>query len=287
MGSPFADSLIRHSLMPVYERISVVVSLTLIGLALYFVLQFPPQVAEFTLFGSPLVFNAPRRWLMATLLAGLAMAGTDTVMRSHPALANRRLSYLATFWPLPGLLVMVAIQTLGLAPNTTAWAAGLVGVGLLLWLTMIAQFHQVSPGSTAYRWPRLWQQLAGYGIALVLFMVIFHPRTRSALSATGILLVSSMVALVLLRQKPAAISKTWLFAGIIGLSMGQITWALNYWRVSTLQAGLLLLLIFYILVGLAQQQLFGSLSRRALWEFGAIAVVGLAVIFYWFPPLGL
>lgn len=267
--------------MPVYERISAVVSLSLIGLALYFVLQFSTEVAEFTLFGSPLVLNAPRRWLMATLLAGLAMAGTDTVIRSHPALPDTRLTYLATFWMLPGLLVMVAIQTLGLAPNAVAWAASLVGVGLLLWLTIMAEFRQVSPARISYRWAGLWRQLMGYGLALILFIAIYHPRTRSALSATGVLLISGMIALALLRYEAATISQTWLFASIIGLSMGQITWALNYWRVSTLQGGLVLLLIFYILVGLAQQRFLGSLSRRALWEFGAVALVALVVIFNW------
>src|SRR5512145_1640996 len=93
--------------MPVYERISVVVSLTLIGVSLYFVLEFPPDPVAFNLFGTPLALNAPRQWLMAILLGGLTMAGTDAIIRSHPALPSRRLSYLASFWLLPGLLVIL------------------------------------------------------------------------------------------------------------------------------------------------------------------------------------
>jgi len=265
--------------MPVYERISAVVSLTLIGLALYFVLEFPRQVAAITLLDSPLALVAPRQWLMAFLLAGLAMAGTDGVVRAHAALPDQRAAYLATFWMLPGLLVILATQTLGLAANTVVWAASLVGIGLLLWLTILAEYRQVSTEATpAYRWPRLWRQLVGFGVALPLFVVIYYTRSRSALSATGILLVSGMVALALLRHQPRHLAKTWLFAAVIGLSLGQITWALNYWRVAALQAGLLLLLILYVLVGLAQQQLLGSLSRRVLAEFGLIVVVALAVI---------
>jgi hypothetical protein len=265
--------------MPVYERISVVVSLTLIGLALYFVLEFPAQAATFTLLDSPLALVSPRQWLMTLLLVSLAMAGTDTVIRSHSALPERRLSYLATFWMLPGLLVLLATQTLGLAPNTIVWAAGLVGVGILMWLTIIAEYQQVLPGFSPYRLSHLWRQLIGYGLALPLFVVIYYTRSRSALSATGILLVSGMVALALLRQKPETILRTWLFAAVIGLSLGQITWTLNYWRIGALQAGLLLLVALYILIGLAQQQLLGSLSRRVLWEFGAVSVIALLVIF--------
>lgn len=263
--------------MPVYERISAVVSLTLIGLALYFVLEFPRQVASFTVFDSPLALISPRQWLMTFLLAGLAMAGADAIIRSHPTLTDLRTAYLATFWTLPGLLVITATQTLGLAPNTVAWAVGLVGVGLLLWLTILAEYRQVSPGATL-RWPRLWQQLVGFGVALPLFVVIYYTRSRSALSATGIMLVSGMVGLALLRYSSKSLFKTWLFAAVIGLSLGQITWALNYWRIGALQAGLILLLVLYVLLGLAQQQLLGSLSRRALVEFGAVALVALAVI---------
>ena len=61
--------------MPAYERINAVVSLTLIGLALYFVLDFPTQVSTLMLLGSPLEVAAPRQWLMVVLLAGMAMTG--------------------------------------------------------------------------------------------------------------------------------------------------------------------------------------------------------------------
>ncbi len=266
--------------MPVYERISAVVSLTLIGLALYFVLEFPDRATAITLFDSPLALVSPRQWLMTLLLAGLVMAGTGNVVRSHPRLPDQRLTYLATFWMLPGLVVILATQTLGLAPNTVAWVIGLIGLGVLLWFTILSQYHQVYPGLPPMHWSRLWQQIVGFGLALLMFVVIYYTRTRSALSATGVLLVGGMAALALLRQRPQAITKTWLFAAIIGVCLGQITWALNYWRMGALQAGLLLLVIFYVLVGLAQQQIFGTLSRRALWEFGAVSLVGLILIYY-------
>lgn len=265
--------------MLVYERVSVVVSLTLIGLALYFVLAFPAQTATFTIFGSPLTLVSPQQWLVALLLGGLAMAGSDAVMRLHPALPSRRVSYVVTFWMLPGLLVILATQTLGWAPTPIIWAIGLVGVGLLLWLTILAEFQQVAPAVARHRWPYLWQQFIGYAVALLFFVIIYRTRSRSALSATGIMLVSGMIALALLRHRRELIGKTWLFAAVIALSLGQITWALNYWRISALTAGLLLLLIFYVLIGLAQQQLLGKLSRRAMWEFGSVTVVALLVIF--------
>ncbi len=265
--------------MPVYERISAVVSLTLIGLALYFVLEFPPQTATLTLFASPLTLTSPRQWLMMLLLAGLAMAGADAVIRAHPALTDRRLSYLASFWVLPGLLVILATQTLGFAPNPVIWALGLAVVGLLMWLTLMAEFRQVATDPAASRWAYyLWRQWVGYGLALAFFLLIYQTRSRSALSATGVLGVSGMITLALLRPYPETISSTWLFAAIIGLIMGQLTWALNYWRGGALSVSLFLLLIFYSLTSLADQHLAGALSRRVVWELGALTAIALVVM---------
>ena len=70
--------------MPFYERISAIVSITLIGMAVFFVLDFPAQVTGLILLGSPLSLDAPRRWLMVILLAGMVMAGVDNVVRFHP-----------------------------------------------------------------------------------------------------------------------------------------------------------------------------------------------------------
>ena len=265
--------------MPAFERISTVVSITLIGLAIFFVLDFPGQVASVTLFGTPLSLSAPQRWLMVFLLGGLAMAGADSIVRAYPALPSRRLGYVATFWMLPGLLVVLATQTLGFSVSAVVWGISLIAVGVILWMTITAELISFSPEPDAKLWPRLWRQFVGYGIALIFFVVIYNSRSRSAVSATALMLVSGMTALPLLRRWPEQLLSTWLLAGVIGLSLGQITWALNYWRIGALNAGLLLFLIFYVLIGLAQQHLSGRLSRRTLLEFGAISLVALLIIF--------
>jgi hypothetical protein len=108
---------------------------------------------------------------------------------------------------------------------------------------------------------------------------MYQTRSRTILTATPILVVSTLVAVALLRQRSAIISRSWLCAVVIGLSMAQLTWALNYWRTGALNAGLLLFVSFYVLIGVANQHLQGTLSRRSLWEFGVIASIGLVVVF--------
>jgi hypothetical protein len=264
--------------MPFYERLSAVISITLIGMAVYFVLDFPAQSTSVPLFGSPLSLESPSRWLMAFLLVVMTMAGVDHIVRSHPALPTRSVGFVATFWMLPGLSVALATQTLGLSDSAPVWAVSLVGVGIVLWLTITAELKLLEPNPGI--WPRLWQQLVGYMTALLFFVVIYNTRSRSAVSATAVLVVSGMAALALLRKTQDDILRSWLLAGVVGLSLGQMIWALNYWRVATLNAGLLLFLTFYVLVGLAQQHLTGTITRRTLLEFGAITLVALVVIAY-------
>lgn len=263
--------------MPLYERINAVVSLTLIGLAFYFILEFPVQAVIVPLPDVPFVLNTPRQWLMTVLLGALVMAGTDTVIRAHPRLASVRLSYLATFWMLPGLLVILATQALRLAPDLLTWAIALVGVGVALWLTIITAFDRVAPSS---RWAEIWEQLVGYGLALGSFVLIYQSSAVGTPGIVGNALVSLMVALSLLRQHPPLTPKVWLFAGVIGLAMGQITWALNYWRVDAWTAGLLLLLLLTVAITVARQHLSGTLRPRTLWELAGVTAMALLVIFY-------
>jgi len=265
--------------MPVNERISILVSLTLLGLAAYFLIELPTRTIELTLFGSPLTLLISQRWLMALLLGGLAATGTRSLVHAHPLLSRRPSAYALTFWVLPGLLVIVATLWLPLLiPTLGWWAAGMGVTGALLWLTALAEYHTIDPRDPRYEGARLWLNLMAYGVAFGFFVTIYQTRVRSILSATEVLLVGGLLAASLLRAGPRQVSRTWLFAGATALVMGQSTWALNFWRIPPLTAGLWLLLIFYLLTGLAQQQLLGRLTRRAIVEFAAVAAVGLFVI---------
>lgn len=265
---------------PVYERISLVVSLTLIGLALYFVVDLPTRSLTLQLFGTPLTFVLSQRWLMAALLGALASSGADAVVRAHPANQAQGQGRDFSFWVLPGATVILATFILALAPSPLYWAIGLGSGGLVLWLTIFAEYHTVDPDAprAGYRLARLWLDFVAYGLALAFFLLIYQSRTRSALSATGTLFVSGALTLALLRTTPARLKQTWFWAGLIGLGIGQLTWALNYWRMRATGGGLVLLLAFYVVTGLARQELSGSLNRRAVIEFLGLGLFGIFVV---------
>ncbi|MFQ5612973.1 MAG: hypothetical protein ACE5H9_12655 [Anaerolineae bacterium] len=263
---------------PAYERISLVVSLTLIGLALYFVIDLPARTFTLQLFGSPLTLNVSQRWLMAALLGGLAGSGAAAVVRLHPGARAHDLPYAMTFWILPGSVVILATLTLALAATPLQWAIGLGLSGLLLWLIILAEYHTVDCEGRAYNLARMWLSAVSYGLILAFFVLIYHTRARSALSATGTFLIGGAIALGLLRTTPEQIRRTWVYSALIALGIGQLTWTLNYWRLNAAAAGLLLLLAFYLMTGLAGQELKQGLNRRAAFEFLAVALIGLFVV---------
>jgi len=120
-------------------------------------------------------------------------------------------------------------------------------------------------------------------VALVLFLVVYRSRARSIVSATEVMLVSGLLALELLRGSGRPTLMITHYAAITGLLLGQVTWALNYWRLSSLTGGLVLLVVFYDVVGLAQNALQGRIGRRVLIEYGLISIAAMALIWEFAP----
>ncbi len=69
-----------------------------------------------------------------------------------------------------------------------------------------------------------------------------------------------------------------LLAGMTALLAAEVTWVLGYWPVGGLIGGALLLLGFYVLVGLLQCIRDNSLSRSTVLEYGAVGIVGFLAI---------
>ena len=90
--------------------------------------------------------------------------------------------------------------------------------------------------------------------------------------------LAGLLSLVMLRGAPAARKRTALYAALIGLASGEVTWALNYWVVLALVGGAVLLLLFYVLVGVVEGILHGELSRRLLIEYSSVGLLGFLLI---------
>ncbi len=262
------------------DRISVVVGLVLIGLVFSLIITLPTHTIGTQALGSPVAVVLSPRWLMAGLLSALAALGTDYVVRGHPNFDSRREHYSLTFWILPALVTLVsALLVPLLAPNRTIWLITLTFVGVILTLTLLAEHALLDPGGSGFVTAQLGLNFLAYVAALSLFTAVYAPKTRSLLSATAVTFLGALLALAILPVDRQNRVRAALYAAVIGLLIGECTWALNYWGINGLTGGALLMLIFYVLTSLSQQRLLiGRLSRTMLLEFVWVFGFGLGVL---------
>jgi hypothetical protein len=214
---------------------------------------------------------------------GITCAGTDAIVRSHPTARRIEARYSFVTWALPGLTTLLATVLLPQAPTQLYRLVGFVATGLILVLVISAEYYTVDPTDQPYLPARLSLNAWAYLLALVVFVLIYSAKARSLLSATGVTLVSTLLALEFLRSAGRGFGRTALYAAIAGLCTGEIIWAMNYWRISGITGGLILLLGFYVFTGLANQQLQARLTRRVLIEYAVVALVGLIILLRFGP----
>jgi hypothetical protein len=266
-----------------HEGASVVATLVVLGLILASFLNFPVWTRDLTVLGSPLSIRISQTALMATLLVGIVCAGTDSIVRSHPTAQRIEARFTFVTWTLPALTLLLAAVLLPEAPTKFYRIGGYVATGLILILVISAEYFTVEPSDRRYLASRLGLNAWAYLLALTIFILIYSAKARSLVSATGVTVVSTLLALEFLRSAGRGFSRTALYAAIAGLSTGQIIWAMNYWRIGGITGGLILLLGFYVFTGLANQQLQARLTRRVLVEYAIVALVGLFVLLQFGP----
>ncbi len=275
-----------------YDKLSVVVSVILICLALFLIVELPTEIFSLARFsavvrGLPLTIRVHQNLLAAAILVGMACVGTGSIMRLHPL--SQRGSFVP--WILPGLATLLATILLPRAPDRVYLLIGLATMGVLLLLIITAEYRTVDPAVSGYSTAQLGLNSIAYLIALVLFALIHGSQAPGLLMATAALGGSSLLALELLHGTQQSFRRTSLYALIVGLVMGEIVWVLSYSTLNSpsinsghsLTAGILLLLVFYLITGLARQELLTLLSRRILIEFAVVALIGLALLLKYAP----
>jgi hypothetical protein len=265
--------------LPPGDRIVILVSLVLAGIALSSLTRFPTISLQADAFGTPVGLDLSGRWILTALLVLLAMVGTDAIVRAEAGRARIDPRYTATFWILPGLITLAAAFGLPqLFGAPLRWLPSTLLLGTLLALVIDAEYRTLHVGGPYYRTARLGLNMATYLAAFALFAALYGLELRSLLSAPLVAAFGFPLALELLRGTEEQLETTWLYAGVVALVLGELTWALNLWGLRALAGGGLLLLAFYTLTGLAQQHLAGRLNRRVILEYGLTAVIGLAAL---------
>jgi hypothetical protein len=268
---------------PNRDRLSVLIGVILLGLAITQFIQLPSRHIGADVFGSPLGLEISGYWMIVSVLIVLASAGTDTLMRAHPQFAHTQQGAVFITWILPALTVLVAAYILSAVPGGLLWLAGLGLTGVAFGAVVITEYLVVGDSQPAGSRPRLVLNIVSYILILILYTAIYQARARSLITVTATLALSGLVALDLLWVARAGLGRTALLAILVGLILGECSWALNYWRASTWMGSLVLLITFYTLSGLAAQFLLGKLSRFVLLEYIAVIIAGAGLLIAFHP----
>jgi hypothetical protein len=268
------------------RRLSVVSWAVVAAMVVSLFLRLPTIVFSLEVLGSPFTLSLQDSTLMAAFVAVLAASGTHSVLRSHPLISRPSAQDgggrdLWVYLSLPAALSILSVLLIPLAPSRLFQVLIILVGGGLITMAIIALYRTVWSGGSGFRSARLLLNVLAYGAALLLFLLVYQTRTRSLLSGTLVAATATLLAVELLRTATPRTSLVLSYAAIVGIILGEVTWALNYWVLPGLSGGLSLLLIFYLSVGIAQHGLQNRLTRRVIIEFvvfGALALLLIAVV---------
>jgi hypothetical protein len=268
------------------DQLSLLTSLVMVGLTLALILDLPMPRIAFIVLGSEASLTPSGHWLIALLLAALTAAGVNAIVRQHPRVHLADTRYIFILWILPATIVVTATLLLSFVDVRAygVYALLLVGfTGALLVAAILGQYVTIDLNDRAYNAARLSVNLIVYFVGWILFSAVYTLKLRTLFSAPAIGLAAGLFALELLRSSEADFGRTWLYAALIGLIMAQVVWALNYWNLSGLLGGALLLIFFYAATGIVQQYLWNRLQRIVLIEFAFVVIGALILILWWRP----
>jgi hypothetical protein len=224
------------------------------------------------------------RWL-ALCAATIAGLGVDGVLRS----ARERVPAGSVSTPAAGLdtipyLFLPALYALvvpvfaehhvrGYWAIPAALLAGAVFSGVLANAVASVQLRERAAGTV-----RLLPAIATYFVAFALFSLAyaFELRLRDAVVAAW--LITTLLAVELLRDEEIDPVETLVFSGIAGFLLAQARWVLQYMPLDGALAAVALLLVFYVVTGVIHAYMTRELDRSVATEYAAVAAAGIALV---------
>lgn len=223
---------------------------------------------------------------LVVITAGIA----DATVRSHPQIYLLNLPTMrvggtqveiAPFsWILPSLLVVGTYLFLRLFDSAPVQILGTVISSIVLLIVILAQYYTIGRQDKFYGWSVIGLNSATYIAGFLLYGAIYVNKWRALQSAPLVGFVTVLLTYELLRQTKTSTRTLLIYSLINGLVLAEVSWVLNYWLVKVLVGGIVLLLTFYVMVGLMQAHLTKNLNRAVLREYGVVSLVSVVLIIF-------
>lgn len=271
---------------PRLDRLIPLLTLILAGLGLVFLLDAAAAAAVFNLGGD--LPRIPVAWPLVALLGGLAGAGVEWLMRSHPRwsprltvplrIGGRTVEGLWPWWILPALTPPAVFAFCRLFRGSfgiATYVGVLIGTGGLLALIYVWQHRLLLAPPEARGGAAVGLHVVAFALAFAIFAAVTYNRYRTLYAA--VLLVPSITLLGydLLR---GAVATPWRIAAALGLVLLEGYWLLGYWPAPFLLNAAALLLVFYAAIGILRNSPREGMPRAVLIEYGTLTVGGLVAL---------
>ena len=248
--------------LPNPDRVGVLTSTVLLAFALNHLIQSPGFNLEIQLPGFFLSLPLNISSAMSLMTAGLTATGMDWLLRDHPALNGR-----ATFqwWILPTLTTFVVGVPLQILPQGAAWWVGFGVGGAFLFLVFLAEYIVVDSGAPYYATAMAGLTAISYTLFFLLTVALRYSDARLFLMVPALFLAAALASLRILHLR---LSGRWEYPWAFGIAFVciQIAAGLNYWPLSPIQFGLMLIGPLYGLNNLAINLSEDLPTRRAALE---------------------
>jgi hypothetical protein len=252
----------RGQNLPNIDHLSVLAAMIVLAYILARFIDLPRWQISRQLPGLYIELNISVNMLTSLLVACMTAAGANWLMHNHPAAKGRHNLEHAILPALTALVIGIPLDTV---PVGLGWWVGLISGAFILVLVLIAEYIAVDPEDI--RLPLATAALSAVSFALFLVLA-------GALRAFGVRLLYNIPALVLaawlvsLRVTNLRLHGEWTIyeSAIIAFVVGQITAAFNYWPLTPVTFGLVLLGPSYALISLFCNLIEEKPFRKAIFE---------------------
>lgn len=255
---------------------SVLAAAILLAYGLGRFVELPGQTLEIQFLGVYLPLKLSARTIVSFIVAGLTAAGAHWLMSDHPYIIKKSS---IEHWILPALTAWVIGLPLYQLPLNILWWGGFVVGGILLSLTLLAEYIAIDPDDVRQPVAAAGLTALSFSLFLMLAIALRYSGIRLILMLPTITLFSWMVSLRTLHLR---LGGKWAIiqSGLIGLICAQITAALHYMPLSPVSFGLVLLAPTYALTSLIANLAEDKTLKQAIGEPVLIFAL-LLIAAYW------
>jgi hypothetical protein len=244
--------------------------------------EIPSRGFRVTMLNIQWVIEINGNLLFMLLLALLVVLGSESILRSHPALASaapdRKTRSTVLHWILPGITAFGGSAAVNMFPPGPRWWLGLVLVTVLLILSIVGEYMTLEREGWRYDLASVGLNILGLTLLAILLNAIHASAARLTFALPIIAVVVAGIALRLLDLLDPENAVKPYFAAGIGLLAAELALPLFYVPISSVAFGLILTLATHTLVGVTQIRARDPRNKSIMLEYLFIDAVAVLVL---------